>query len=186
MAQSGCVSEGGWVPETAGETSTDRSGRVPARDVPGRATKRCPKCSEVKEASSVYFPTRISRAPKTKGRRFLRSWCRPCMSASRSEEGRLKNRLRRYGITAEQFERLKAHGKCQVCERDFVDQRHHPQAPVVDHDHATGRVRGVICRSCNLGLGYFNDDPVVIETLGAYICGSGPNNVSVNAERRKP
>lgn len=45
-------------------------------------------------------------------------------------------------------------GICAICGKNPEGQR-----LVVDHDHKSGRVRGLLCRSCNLGLGLFEDDP---------------------------
>lgn len=46
---------------------------------------------------------------------------------------------------------LKQEGKCAVCNDDFEDN------DCVDHDHNTGKVRGLLCPSCNKGLGFFKD-----------------------------
>lgn len=45
-------------------------------------------------------------------------------------------------------------GVCAICGDDLTDR-----TPHVDHDHATGLVRGVLCPPCNMGLGSFRDDP---------------------------
>ena len=48
--------------------------------------------------------------------------------------------------------------KCAICGELFVS----PSDAHVDHDHETGQIRGLLCKKCNLGLGWFNDN---IESL---------------------
>jgi hypothetical protein len=63
---------------------------------------------------------------------------------------------KQYGLTLEQFdEMLEAQdGACALCGREQVGMRLH-----VDHCHASGVVRGLLCSNCNTGLGMFGDDP---------------------------
>lgn len=92
---------------------------------------------------------------------------------------RLGQRLRAYGISVADYERLLAEqgGACAICGRvdsgNAKDTRLH-----VDHCHATGRVRGLLCTNCNHGLGKFADSPERIERAALYLrtrCGSpGP------------
>jgi hypothetical protein len=80
----------------------------------------------------------------------------------------------------EEFRR-QASGTCPICMKPFVEGRTHPNSPVVDHDHMTGKVRGVICRICNVGLGYFRDNPRVMESAGYYLMyGREARNISVH------
>ena len=90
-----------------------------------------------------------------------------------------KNRLRRlerpqverdrylrteYGITLAQYEKLleKQIGGCAICGRK-------EKCLAVDHDHATARVRGLLCHSCNNGLGRFKDDPKRLRKAANYL-----------------
>lgn len=71
-----------------------------------------------------------------------------------------------YGITPEQFTTLlEAQGnRCAIC--GSAEWPGKDNCPHVDHDHATGKVRGLLCGPCNIGLGQFGDDP---ERLAAAI-----------------
>ncbi len=69
----------------------------------------------------------------------------------------------RYRLTPEDYESLRAHqdGRCHICgEERPLD---------VDHDHETGRVRGLLCRACNLGIGKLKDDPDLVEAAASYL-----------------
>ena len=51
--------------------------------------------------------------------------------------------------------------KCLACD-EFHDL-------VVDHDHATGKIRGLLCKKCNTGLGHFRDNPEALERAAEYL-----------------
>lgn len=80
----------------------------------------------------------------------------------------IDNRKRRiYGVTAEQFaEKLTAQENvCAICMEAFKDARD----THIDHDHATGDVRGILCGRCNLGLGNYKDDPDLLRLAADYL-----------------
>ena len=72
-----------------------------------------------------------------------------------------------YGITLEQFNQMLIYqdNKCAICFKVFS----HRKDRHIDHDHKTGRVRAILCRSCNNGLGMFKDDMMVIKSATAYL-----------------
>jgi hypothetical protein len=76
------------------------------------------------------------------------------------------DRLRRLGITPEQFDaKLVEQGNvCGLCGLPF-----NAEAPRADHDHVTGEFRGVLHRHCNLGLGTFNDDSILLDKAARYL-----------------
>ncbi len=91
---------------------------------------------------------------------------------ARNRESVLARRVKAaYGVSPEQHaEMLKRQGGCcAVCERPFVDKR--GKRPHVDHCHATGKVRGLLCGQCNSGLGMFRDDPDAMRKAIAYLAG---------------
>ena len=72
----------------------------------------------------------------------------------------------RYGMTLSDLAKMERQqrGKCAVCQEKPKKDR-----LVVDHDHETGRVRGLLCRQCNLALGALRDSPSSIRRLLAYL-----------------
>ena len=54
--------------------------------------------------------------------------------------------------------------KCGLC---FIELE--KITTVLDHDHKTGKIRAVLCRRCNIGLGYFQDDLVKLEAAVQYV-----------------
>lgn len=56
--------------------------------------------------------------------------------------------------------------ECAICHAALDELDH---GLVVDHDHVTGTVRGLLCNHCNLGLGHFFDDVVKLERAKQYV-----------------
>jgi len=84
---------------------------------------------------------------------------------ARTIAARFGRRLKRYGLSLEQFNAMYARqgGVCGICERPF------DRAPCIDHCHATDTVRGLLCTKCNIGLGNFNDDPIFLRNAARYL-----------------
>lgn len=75
-------------------------------------------------------------------------------------------RLKKYGLTIDSYERLFASqsGRCACCETEKPEGRWH-----VDHDHVTGRVRGIVCGKCNTGIGLLGDSVSGVERALRYL-----------------
>lgn len=77
---------------------------------------------------------------------------------------------RRYGLSKEQYASLlkKQGGKCAVC--GFVPEK---RKLSVDHDHLSGKVRGLLCDGCNRSLGYLHDSIANTLRVAEYLCRYG-------------
>jgi hypothetical protein len=80
--------------------------------------------------------------------------------------------MARYGITPEQYWALyeAQHGSCYICQRATGKVRR----LAVDHDHATGYVRGLLCKPCNSMLAHLRDDPKAAWRVYDYLMDGAP------------
>ena len=116
-------------------------------------TLRCSKCSLVKPTSEFYRRSARRRGYDSECKECVKSRPRYRDSARRRDE----TLRRRYGISAEDYASMfvAQDGRCAICRRPPREG-----SPLnVDHDHADGRVRGLLCGGCNGGLG-------VVEAVG--------------------
>jgi len=117
-------------------------------------TKRCSKCREDRDRS--WF----NRDWKRKD--YRTAWCKPCLRAAARE--------RRTGISQAEFDRLLADqsGRCGICRTPFAtDSAVQDSAAVARIDRAAdGRVRGLLCPRCKVGVSTFQDD---VERLRAAV-----------------
>jgi hypothetical protein len=122
-------------------------------DVPG-GHKLCRQCGEVKPHAEWHKNASASDGLSTR--------CKAC----RAIQGRAGHLKRSYGITEAQRDEMIAaqSGVCVICQSAPAEH--------VDHDHQTGKVRGVLCFSCNAALGQFKDRPDVIRRAAAYVEGN--------------
>lgn len=72
-----------------------------------------------------------------------------------------------FGITLEQYNAMftAQSGLCLGC---YKHQKDIKRAFAVDHDHLSGRVRGLLCGNCNVALGNAQDDPIILRRLADY------------------
>ena len=148
-------------------------------------TKPCPRCNTRKPLTDF---------PKNK-RMFhgVNSYCKPCtneMQKSRrstpegaqahrdaSKRWRIENNERhrdnnarwKYGVEHGTYDTMFAaqDGKCAICETTEPGGRFGRFS--IDHCHGTEVVRGLLCNSCNNGLGRFKDDPDRLRNAAAYL-----------------
>lgn len=106
-----------------------------------------------------------------KGPKYAQSkYCGKCtfqVKKARSDISHARNIARKYGITGEQYLALYKFqgGKCAICRRATGRTRRLS----VDHDHKTGKVRGLLCRACNNMLGHLLDDPASFRLAALYL-----------------
>ena len=110
----------------------------------GRRHPRCNDCRN-KDAREYYALNRERLLAKQKGRDYH------------------KTGLKKFNLTPEEYAQMleEQNGVCAICNTPPTTQR-----LAVDHDHETGKVRGLLCRKCNFGIGYLQDN---VETLAQAI-----------------
>lgn len=141
--------------------------QFPARsrpDLSQRTEKVCGTCGELKS---------LDEFAKSKGRVDGRSTrCKQCYrdqwSPAKDRESQL---LKRYGLTIQDYDQLLVAqgGVCHICGGPSHIRDNDPLSFAVDHCHATGKVRGLLCANCNRGLGLFKDDPDRLMAAAMYL-----------------
>jgi Autographiviridae endonuclease VII len=134
-----------------------------ARDAEA-AVKVCPKCRESKPLVSFY---------RSRGRKDGRAgWCSRCQSIYLASGVKRRSRLRTtYGITVAQYDAMLVAqgGGCAICKQPPNTYLRRKASLAVDHDHATGEVRGLLCGRCNTALGLLGESWEVILELFGYV-----------------
>lgn len=100
--------------------------------------------------------------------------------ANTSIKANQKTRLKKYGLTPEAYIALyeSQNGKCKICQSAQVGEtgggkpKNAYWSFDIDHDHVSGRVRGLLCRHCNLMLGHAADNPTILIRAIQYLKGN--------------
>ena len=133
--------------------------------------KRCPQCKRV--LSLALFPKR-THSPNGK-----HPWCRECKQKYARKYNKLpaeqkKTRKRylatRYNISLKKYEELhrNQNGMCFLCSKVEKPASRNTRL-CVDHNHNTGKIRGLLCDNCNRALGMFGDDYRVLQRAANYL-----------------
>lgn len=122
---------------------------------------------------------------------YARSFrCRECITDREYTEEYYSNQLyRKYGVTLEQVLQMEAdqNSECAGCHRHITFTLRTRNLEVykkidnqvyIDHCHTTGKVRGLLCRNCNLALGHVKDNTGVLKNLIGYLTAAAESNSS--------
>lgn len=83
-----------------------------------------------------------------------------------------KSRLKtKYGMSPEDVNLMRSaqSNKCLICTEEFSKTAWGRRAAIIDHDHVTKKVRGILCSNCNRGLGMFSDNPEIMQAAISYL-----------------
>lgn len=128
----------------------------PPRPTAAEGMLWCGKCKQFRDEDEFGWDTTRNQPKRT---------CRPCIAigqkeyVARNRDGvNLQRRVTRRGISLEAYESMLAEqqGRCAICNRD-------DRQLDIDHCHKRGHVRALLCPPCNRALGFFDDDPVIVE-----------------------
>lgn len=77
--------------------------------------------------------------------------------------------LRKYGTSEAEYQQMfeRQMGLCLICQKPENNIK-----LAVDHDHATGEVRGLLCKRCNMAIGLLDDDPHIVTRAALYLNGN--------------
>lgn len=125
-------------------------------------TKTCSACRESLSLDSFH---RNRAMPDG-----LHSNCKRCVSSANTswrlrnpDKKRAQHRKTKYGLTESAFKALSEQQgtECAIC--------HKSRPLVVDHNHKTGDVRGLLCNNCNRAIGLFGDDFATLISAARYL-----------------
>ena len=135
----------------------------------------CGKCKTTKPSTDFYASHTLCSG--------LQSICKSCntkihrqwrtKNRSKSRFYALKHRLlQRYNMSLEEYQALldKHNHVCAICgQPERTSYNGIPKLMSVDHDHTTGKIRGILCNNCNRALGLIGDNPEFFQKALAYL-----------------
>lgn len=132
--------------------------------------KLCRRCFESRSVSEF---SRQAKSPDG-----LQFFCKPCFLeirkkwkvANPAKQKRIDRRSdlkKKFGITVNEYDTMlkRQGGVCAICRKKCKSSR----VLAVDHNHATGAIRGLLCGNCNRGLGCYQDDKDLMRAAIAYL-----------------
>jgi len=136
--------------------------------------KTCNICGEAKSLDDFHKKSSAKDGKQTMckecNKARVRSWQDDNPNYWRTQRNRkdsiaVQRRARTYGITETEVKLLLETSFCELCHAEFSETARKN----IDHDHVTGKVRGVLCGHCNRGLGHFKDDPELLKRAINYL-----------------
>jgi hypothetical protein len=116
-----------------------------------KGLKKCIKCKDILPIYLSFYPHK--------------SACKNC-SSKKYKGVKETFLLKTYGINLDAYNELKEaqSNKCAICKAEPTQRE-----LAIDHDHKTGKIRGLLCLNCNVGISYFKDNPFLLQQAISYL-----------------
>src|SRR5206468_1858620 len=129
------------------------------------AMKECRRCFKIKSSTEFY--------KRTASQDGLQPICKPCSIEVRREHYQTPhgkklrsaaNKRAKFNMTAGEYNELfdSQEGRCAICKRH---QSEFSKSFAIDHNHDTGKIRGLLCHQCNTALGMLRENPEAIKEM---------------------
>ena len=138
--------------------------------------KMCTVCKVAKPFEDFYDSYKAKKQRDVANKKYLHSRCKECDHARNkvyiknnkakiSKQSLISHRRREYGLTEEEYNNmiLSQNNLCAICNKPSDKTLH------IDHDHATGMVRGLLCHNCNTGIGMLQEDLIILNRAIEYL-----------------
>lgn len=130
--------------------------------------KFCPQCGQIKPIEEFYTESK----DKTKYRKYCKEcWKKKTLAYERNhpEVRRVYKIKANFNVTSDYIQELleEQESLCAICNKEFEPSGR--KGPHIDHAHKTGYIRGLLCGSCNRGLGLFYDSPDLMRRAAEYV-----------------
>ena len=127
----------------------------------------CPQCRECR----AIFKKKWDKSEK--GKLIKKAHDKKYHESKRGQITYKNSRLKRiYNITLEQYDQMfeQQNGVCAVCKNPEIAKNQHSLLRLaVDHDHETGKVRGLLCQKCNQAIGLMSENIKILKEAVDYL-----------------
>jgi len=138
--------------------------------------KMCTVCKVAKPFEDFYDGYKAKKQRDVVNKKYPHSRCKDCdharvkvyhknNRAKVTKQQLISHRRREYGLTEEEYNNmvLSQNNMCAICNKPSDRTLH------IDHDHVTGKVRGLLCFNCNLGIGLLQEDLIILNRAIEYL-----------------
>lgn len=131
--------------------------------------KQCTKCGILKPKDAYYKEKRSKQG--------IQSMCKDCFKVwQQSDKGKIASRKahlqQQYNLTLDDYDKMlqEQNNSCAICGTNVVEcEKGSGNHLAVDHCHSTGKVRGLLCASCNILLGKAKDNITILQSAINYL-----------------
>lgn len=123
-------------------------------------TRFCTKCRKEFPLSNFH--------KNPKGKYGKSAKCKACVNIEAQDfrtRHPVKTAAKRFKVSIQEIEKVYYRTVCDICNAPYKERRRHN----IDHCHRTGKIWGLLCDDCNMGLGKFKDSPELLEKAKQYL-----------------